>query len=269
MARPSVARTLRAVTLGVLLVGTAPMAARAQTRVAMIVADSVTGRPIPGVLLELVTPAGSPVWRGTSDDAGRADARVDAGDVLVSASAAGYRTIGQVLLTVPAQDEVAVRVLLSPAPLMLDSLAVATRSRTIGTALDRSGFTARRERRRFGFFLDQSEIEERGVISPSELLRRMSGIRVAIQPSGSPVVYMRSATRPQLSASGVTAQCGPRVIRDGVTIHEGGLANPAPIDELVQLADIAGIEVYRSTAEVPPEFSMGAGGCGAIVIWSR
>jgi hypothetical protein len=57
------------------------------------------------------------------------------------------------------------------------------------------------------------------------------------------------------------------LIRTGGFMGSG--AEPAALDDLVPASDVAAVEVYRSPAEVPPEFNGPNAGCGVVVIWTR
>jgi hypothetical protein len=61
--------------------------------------------------------------------------------------------------------------------------------------------------------------------------------------------------------------CDPQIFIDGrnVTIFGGSTAD---IDDSVFPHEVRGIEVYTE-ATVPPQFSSGLHGCGAIVIWTK
>ena len=41
------------------------------------------------------------------------------------------------------------------------------------------------------------------------------------------------------------------------------------LDDIVEPANIAGIEIYRSPAELPARFGGAESACGVIVIWTR
>lgn len=68
--------------------------------------------------------------------------------------------------------------------------------------------------------------------------------------------------------------CWPMVYIDRHLVSTGGIggntgAQPAAVDELVFRADVLAIEVFRSPAEIPPEFNGPNAGCGVIVLWTR
>lgn len=252
-------------TFGVTLAAAAallPIPVAAQTELRLIVADSVTARPIPGALIELADSAGKRIWNGASDAEGRATARVRPGELTLVAMMYGYRPVGPSAFIAPDQDFIIIRILMPPAPVTLDSIAVAGRRRQPGPR-DRWGFEWRRQHRPFGVFLSEGDLADQ--VTVTSVLRRLSGVRAETQAVGPALIYMRGSTVVAVDGHAVT--CGPSVFRDGMIIHDGG--SGAPIDDLVPLNDIKAIEVYRSAAEVPIEFERGPGSCGAIVVWTR
>jgi hypothetical protein len=56
---------------------------------------------------------------------------------------------------------------------------------------------------------------------------------------------------------------------DGVLVNQGGYGLPAFIDGLSKPMDLAGIEVYRSAAEIPIQFGGPNSRCGVIVMWNK
>ncbi|HEX6058362.1 MAG TPA: carboxypeptidase regulatory-like domain-containing protein [Gemmatimonadaceae bacterium] len=115
---------------------------------------------------------------------------------------------------------------------------------------DRTGFL-QRSKRGFGDYITSDEIEKRHAIATSDLLRTTPGIQVVPGgPMGS-TILMRGSCRPALWIDGMR-----------LTTYDS-------IDNLVQPGDIVGIEIYKSPAETPPQFSGGtSGGCGTIVVWT-
>ena len=61
--------------------------------------------------------------------------------------------------------------------------------------------------------------------------------------------------------------CIPTVYLDGVRI--GGGRDPAGIDDIVNPGVVAGVEVYRNTAGIPPQYWGTGSSCGVVLIWLR
>jgi hypothetical protein len=245
-----------------------PGRAVAQTEVTFSIADSLTARSIAGALVELTTLQGRRVWSGRSGSDGRASVRVEPGQIILTAHMLAFEQAGPVMITVPDRDSAFVRILLSPAPLPVDSLDVTSRRRPIPNRWERWGFEWRRANRPFGRFIERAELEKQAVHSVSSLLQRLTGVRVVFERFGGALIYMRSEQF--LDKWGGSTACGPDVYRDGMLLHEGGRGKPAPIDELIQINEIGALEIYRGGAEVPVEFEPnGIGSCGAIVVWTR
>lgn len=124
--------------------------------------------------------------------------------------------------------------------------AVVVRSR--GGRLDL--FYAHRKENAFGRFIDREEIEKSGVRLASDLFRTVPGASLRASRRYGNLIRMRG--------------CQPIVWIDRVPIRD------AELDEVTTAEEIAGIEIYSSSAVVPPEFMDRQGrGCGAIVVWTR
>ncbi len=50
---------------------------------------------------------------------------------------------------------------------------------------------------------------------------------------------------------------------------QGSMHVMGSIDELVNISEVAAVEVYRRPAELPAEFGGATDGCGAVVLWTR
>jgi hypothetical protein len=107
-----------------------------------------------------------------------------------------------------------------------------------------------------GSYFDRKQIEERHVQRLTDLLRRMSGVRVSPDRNGRLLVRM--------SRSAGTRDCPPDFWIDGVRA-------PFLNADDVPLSDVEALEVYRGNSALPPEFLSRSGNpqCGAIVIWTR
>jgi hypothetical protein len=125
-----------------------------------------------------------------------------------------------------------------------------------------------REGMGFGHFLGRDEIERRNPVQVVDLLRDVPGVRIV--PRGGRLageITMRSVT----SISGLG--CSPLIFLDGVPAASGspdvvipGVNPGAHIDDLVSVAELAGVEVYPGLT-APAEFLRG-NNCGVIVLWT-
>lgn len=117
----------------------------------------------------------------------------------------------------------------------------------------------RRERYRRlgqGAFIDRDEIDNTGAGTTSRLLSRLPGVRL-----------LPSSTAGRLIRVHRSADCAPSVYVDGVRV---GSSDDVGIDDIVALASLEMIEVYRSLTELPGEMADNqARQCGAIGLWTR
>lgn len=107
-----------------------------------------------------------------------------------------------------------------------------------------------------GNYFDRKQIEERRVQRLTDLLRRMSGVRVFPDRTGRLLVRMTRAAGAR--------DCPPDFWIDGVRA-------PFLYADDIPLSDIEALEIYRGHSALPPEFLSRAGNpsCGAVVIWTR
>lgn len=115
-----------------------------------------------------------------------------------------------------------------------------------------------RKRQGLGTYLSREDIEKRGAINASDLLRGLPGVQVTWDGSEYVVQMTRSAS--------LGYSCPVQYYIDGAPF----LAATDEIDQTLRPEDIEAIEVYKSGSETPMQFQ-GAGGspCGTIVIWTR
>ncbi len=105
-----------------------------------------------------------------------------------------------------------------------------------------------------GYFVTRKEIEERQPRVLSDMLRRVPGLRVDCD-FGSCRVTSFSETRRIMGA------CPIQYFLDGIPFL-------GDVDEMTP-DQIEGIEVYRGSSSIPPQFNTGTSMCGVISIWSR
>lgn len=102
----------------------------------------------------------------------------------------------------------------------------------------------------FAKFFERKDIEKRNPLYLSELLRSVAGASLyASERSGNRIMLR---------------DCKPMVWVDGMR------APGAELDEVARPMDVAGIEVYPSSAGLPPQYQdRNNRMCGAIVVWTR
>ncbi|HEU4642010.1 MAG TPA: carboxypeptidase regulatory-like domain-containing protein, partial [Gemmatimonadaceae bacterium] len=116
-----------------------------------------------------------------------------------------------------------------------------------------------RKRRGLGTYLTREDIEKRGSIRMTDVLRGLPGVQVSWDGTEYVVQMARAA--------GLGYSCPVQYFIDGSPF----LASLDDIDQTIQPEDVDGIEVYKSASETPAEFQTGGNGgaCGTIVIWTR
>jgi hypothetical protein len=159
---------------------------------------------------------------------------------------------------------------LPPEALALEPLVV--RSRPRAYHLEMEGFYERMALTS-GFFLTPEMIEARQAQRVTQLMREVPGATVVEDQAGMDAVYFKTAlgsrSVPITGGGGQPLPCWPRVYMDGLLMHEGGYGMPALIDGLSRPFDLAGVEVYRSPAEIPARFGGVHSRCGVIVMWNK
>ena len=156
-------------------------------------------------------------------------------------------------------ETVEAEISLAVAAIPLEPMRIVGRGRTRSQYLERSGFYDR-EQVGVGSFLTRYEIEKRGGSLLTDALRYVPGVRLRRAD--------RSGRRWDILLR--NTRCPPAVVLDGAIVRMGGAPRPLdmPIDDLVLLDDIDGIEIYHGPSETPPAFNRGAD-CGVLVIWTR
>ena len=211
------------------------------------VSDLVTQRPLTAASIEVfdLEAQGALTWQGMSDSTGAfVGPRLLPSLYQIRAGALGYRSISH-MVPLSGYGSVDLAIELSPDALELEPLVVVTRRRT---TLELNGFYERR-RRGFGHQLNRAEIEERRVMQVTDLVRTMPGVTVTPGYLGrGGVLQMRNG-------------CIPDVILDGVR-----MSSPVRLDELLQVQDLEGLEVYSGSTS-PMQYSHSS--CGTVMAWTR
>jgi len=137
------------------------------------------------------------------------------------------------------------------------------------------------ERRRMGFgkFIDSTVLRRSEHLRVSDVLRRAeAGFRLINMRNSYGVTSLYAASTrkfslPKAAGPGELVKPGPcwmQVVLDGSVLYSSGSNRPLP-DFLhdFDVSALEAIEVYRSGAETPIEFSGPGADCGTIVLWSH
>jgi hypothetical protein len=158
--------------------------------------------------------------------------------------------------TVDLRDGLAAEVMLTLAvqQVLLDSV------RVVADVPPKVRGIERRARLGIGSILSGEVVRERSTLFVTDVLRGMNGLTVINRSQGAQV-------RMRGTSGGL---CDPFIYVDGAFIDVAGDgATSLTIDDLVSRHDVAAVEVYERPSLVPPEFSGGLRGCGAILVWSK
>ncbi len=210
------------------------------------------------------------------DDAGRATLCALPGATLVqveSAAETGARWRDTLRLTA---GSIGARRLLVRPPVVARRDTVAPPSakgeRARGLALFREHRAAGR-----GRFLDESALRARDDSRTSDVLRSITGVRLLPLPTGGNAVASPSPpSLPQVamiqgweqSGERFSRSCYMQVIVDGMRMWTWGMQSPFDVDAL-PVQSLAGIELYRTAAETPPEYAGNSSVCGTVAFWTR
>lgn len=160
------------------------------------------------------------------------------------------------LLTAPELSGDTLLVLMDATAQMIESVLI--KAPDLRSALGYGSFEDRRAQG-LGVFVTREDIVKRNTSRLSDVMRTQRGVHLVRLSGGSYGVRFTAF-------EGRTRSCAPEIWIDGQR------ARGMEIDE-IPANTVEAIELYRSTATTPFQFTVGAGGissrCGTIVIWSR
>jgi hypothetical protein len=176
----------------------------------------------------------------------------------------GFRTDS---VSVPPGHLVTVEIELSVVPIELDPILVVAEPQLL--SLDLAGFYDRREAT-LGTFLTRDQIVAKQPLFTTDVFNSIIGTRVMMGTGTDKAVVLRSGMRQSLRGGDTPRFCGPTVYLDGMIFQRGGVGSEsAYLDRIVRPDQIAGLEVYTSSATVPLQYKGAGADCGVIVIWTR
>lgn len=227
-----------------------------------VVLEAGTDRPIPFAEVTILGDTGGVAVETLSDGTGEFTARLTrAGRYQVYAVRLGYYSAVSGFTYLARGEGISVAVRLQPKPLETDSLTVEVSSRM--PPLERVGFYDRM-RAGIGSFYSRLDIRSmRGMRNIATVIREAPGVRLSTDQFGKDRVTLRTA---------LGGSCLPALILDGVGISP-------PWEDIVELEDLDGVEVYARPTQVPARFyglvpfrnarSSSSAQCGLVVAWTR
>lgn len=235
------------------------------------VLDGDSRAPVPGVMLTLRAEEGTVAATAVTDKAGRFRfPHPQLGERYnLEAEHIGYRTTQGAIEFRPA-EQLDVELILTARAVDLDPILVTDRRR--GFLAD-MGFYERMESRAGGVFIDREEIDRRMPTRVTDLLQGRSGLAVARLGSGFDV---RVVGTTRLGGG----DCQPSVWIDGVLVRDGGAPRVTQfshgpkvysdlLSDLIDPAQLEGMEVYTGPAGLPLQYGGSNAACGVVVLWTR
>jgi hypothetical protein len=123
-----------------------------------------------------------------------------------------------------------------------------------------------------GVYILRDEIDKKHAERISQVVIGRAGLRVQQVARGPSSGITRGdlVMRGGMMTGMRSSYCFPRVYLDGVLARPSSTTAPTlTLDEIAKPEEIEGIEIYRSSSQVPPEFSGADSSCGIVLIWTR
>jgi hypothetical protein len=230
------------------------------------VIEAATGRPIPGVQVEVLDFRDRIRRVALADDDGNFIlTRVEPGSFWLRASHMGYARTKTPGWIIDAGEILTVNIRMDSEVVPLAPLEVVASGRRPNPVL--SGFYARLERGGGGTFFSREDIISRSPSRVTDLLVDVPGLR--IQPDGGSgqrrlVTFARSLP----GIGGGPNNCPVQLYVDGILATRSSTVMTSP-DELAIPTALEGVEVYRGLSTIPAEFLTPEARCGVIALWTR
>ncbi|MFN8573663.1 MAG: carboxypeptidase regulatory-like domain-containing protein [Gemmatimonadaceae bacterium] len=247
------------------LTPTAPVAGRGSLSGRVISADS-TGTPLAGAEVWI---AGSARSIRTSSTGGFQFDDLPLGNVALQVRHLGYSP-SQRVVTLGSAGGDTLTVRLSPLATLLPTVAVTANAELLRVGMRE--FASRRQAG-FGHFADAKDIERTHARSLSSVVMTIAGglVLVRINKGGFTGGGYAVASRRFRTLSS-SEPCFSQVFLNGTRMYPemSGDVKETPFAlEQLPLEDVVGVEVYKSAAETPLQFTGPAAACGTVVIWTK
>ncbi|HKP75728.1 MAG TPA: TonB-dependent receptor [Longimicrobiaceae bacterium] len=181
----------------------------------------------------------------------------------------GYQASTSQPVPVAVRESVTVELRVSPQPLQIDPLRVTARVQPPkDPVLERNGFYDR-EAGGFGKFVRREDMDLHPEFNLAHTLARVPGVELDRDARGREIVtFTRGRMVGTLSRAqqGRRDNCFPLIYLDGSLMR---YTADVQLNDIISPDQVGAIEVYRSAAEIPPQFNGINAACGVIVIWTR
>lgn len=139
---------------------------------------------------------------------------------------------------------------------------VVTGEATPKSALERTGFYDRWEMRQKGalsaVFIGPEEIEFRHPTKVTRMLQGLNGLQLICTPVGDCTVYSTGQSSVQVGNG-----CPTAILLDGHQVYP-----PVNVDQLINVNDVAAIEVYARGGNMPVGLQANDTNCGVVAFWT-
>jgi Carboxypeptidase regulatory-like domain/TonB-dependent Receptor Plug Domain len=236
------------------------------------VVDAATGGPVPRVGVTVLTPENRAFGRARTGADGTFSVELRGpGTFRLRGERAGYQASTSQPLTVAVREAVEVTLRVSAQALQIEPLTVTGRVQPPRSrVLAQNGFYDR-EAMGMGKFVRREDIDRHPEHNLVHTLARIPGVELDVDRHGREIVtFTRGRTVGTLKRGqqGVRDDCFPQIYLDG-SLMRYAPPNDVQLDDIISPSQIEAIEVYRSAAELPPQYNGSNSACGAILIWSR
>lgn len=250
--------------LGILTSALTAVAAASPVRAQIIrgrLLEDGSDKPIPAAQISLFQQEGGLARTVITDSNGRFFVLVPKpGDYFLRGESLGYRAAMSPPLKLIAGDTLDIEFRLAVDAVLLAPLTVTATARAWEDRYAPAALGPYYERQRrygeagLGRFISREQWQAFDAMPITAYLSSLPGIRL-----------LRQGNSTTITMNGLHADCQPQFYLNGGRFILGD----EPLDQMIKLADLQAIEVYRGASELPGEFAGSDSQCGVIVFWTR
>lgn len=194
-----------------------------------------------------------------------------AGTFMLRGERAGYQPSTTQAIPVAVREMVTVELRVSPQPMQIDPLRVTARVQPPhDRVLEMNGFYDR-EASGLGRFVRREDMDLHPEFNLAHTLARVPGVELDRDQRGREIVtFTRGRIVGTISRTqvGKRDDCFPLIYLDG-TLMRYAPPNDVQLNDIIHPDQVEALEVYRSAAEIPPQYNGVNSACGVILIWTR